>query len=418
MNTPWAVLKCKFSDNDIEPFSDDFYDRLFTNRGAGSSNMNDFFSSVSHGSLDLSESRVFGWFTLPHKRSDYRGQPDRLALVEWARDAAKKDGVDLEPFFGVIVTVNVPTDLFGVLNRRAAVCDSLSLMPSYLGQEMGHGYGLDHSRADGSDDDYRDRWDAMSTLNGCFTASHPEYGLVGPGLNAANMRSQGWLDESRVWRSSLARYDEVVELRPLHSHGEAGWLAADVGADHLIEFRTVGDWDAGLPRSAVFGHRLSANHSYILATAVGAQEAGAGDSFVLPDLTSVDVVNIDTERNVATIRIRRRLKPIWRRFVERVVHILVTSGLGGIIGSAAVDGPGLLIANGRIIPIPPWSPIAPLLREAAGYLLADGIHDPRLRISTRTSASERIRAKVDDLVPINAIRVPAHQNQARRESAP
>src|SRR5207249_1628669 len=68
------------------------------------------------------------------------------------------------------------------------------------GQEMGHAFGLDHSRQNGSDSDYQDMWDVMSTMNAfCYTAD-PNYGLRGIGLNAWNMRGRQWLDESRVWK--------------------------------------------------------------------------------------------------------------------------------------------------------------------------------------------------------------------------
>ena len=63
--------------------------------------------------------------------------------------------------------MNVPTDLFG--GPDGVVCDNDSMDPARLGQEMGHLYGLDHSRADnvkpcGDDSgmDYKDFWDVMS----------------------------------------------------------------------------------------------------------------------------------------------------------------------------------------------------------------------------------------------------------------
>ena len=78
------------------------------------------------------------------------------------------------------------------------VADKNTLQPSILGQEMGHGYGLDHSRLEGLSDDYRDPWDIMSTWDNVFMAPHPNYGLVGPFLNAANMNGRGWLAPQRV----------------------------------------------------------------------------------------------------------------------------------------------------------------------------------------------------------------------------
>jgi hypothetical protein len=81
-------------------------------------------------------------------------------------------------------------DLFGVTGGMAAVCDTLSLWPSLLGQEMGHGYGLDHSRADGSQAGYMDIRDIMSTnVGGMFsTSDNNNNTFVGPRLDAWNMR--------------------------------------------------------------------------------------------------------------------------------------------------------------------------------------------------------------------------------------
>jgi hypothetical protein len=100
------------------------------------------------------------------------------------RQAAIADGVDLSRFAGVVVSMAGSVDLFGYLGGMAAFCDSLSLQPSLLGQEMGHGYGLDHARRDWSHDDYQDPYDVMSTAN-AYEATHPEWENVGPGLCAA-----------------------------------------------------------------------------------------------------------------------------------------------------------------------------------------------------------------------------------------
>src|SRR5205085_334431 len=109
---------------------------------------------------------------------------------------------------------------------------------------MGHGYGLGHSRRDGSDEDYQDRWDIMSTAN-AFSVSDPDYCARGPGLNAWNMRGRGWLNESRVWKPQSIVFDQVVELRPLHRRDLSGWLAAELPPSdgdgghgrYLVEFR-------------------------------------------------------------------------------------------------------------------------------------------------------------------------------------
>ena len=63
-------------------------------------------------------------------------------------------GVNLEDFQNVVVVLNSGRDLFGGLNGVVCGDDGANsalsgLSPSLLGQEMGHGYGLNHSRRKG-----------------------------------------------------------------------------------------------------------------------------------------------------------------------------------------------------------------------------------------------------------------------------
>jgi PASTA domain len=312
--TPWAILLCRFNDDAREPFPRQHYENLFTNAGTGLNNLVDFFRLYSHGNIDIGGSEVFGWIQLPHARSEYTGSganpAGRNQLVQWARDAATATGVDLSRFHGVVVCMNVSTDLFGgggaVVTPNGDVNNDMS--PSMLAQEMLHGYGVDHSRADGSEDDYRDPWDAMSTAVFPTMASHPDFYRIGPGLNAANMAGRGWLDPRRVWNRG-GFFNETVMLRPHHRRDLAGFLIARVGR-FFVEFRMREGWDAAIARPAVLVHRFEANRSYLMASTTGDRDMAQGSVFQQVDqsapqrpATRVEVTSIDPGNRQATIQI-------------------------------------------------------------------------------------------------------------------
>ena len=71
IQTPWAVLRCPIQRRRFRTLRLQRYDDLFTSSGVGKLNMVDFFRDMSHGQLDLSGSRVFGWYTLDMNRSAY-----------------------------------------------------------------------------------------------------------------------------------------------------------------------------------------------------------------------------------------------------------------------------------------------------------------------------------------------------------
>jgi hypothetical protein len=348
LNTPWAILRCKWNDIDDEPLSDDYVENMFTTAGAGTNNMVDFFGTMSHGNLDLNGSQVFGWFTLPKPHTDSPAYQDvnRRAMtqdefVALACSIATTHGVPLKNFpYQVVLMNTLQGILFGQLPGSAAVCDGGNCWPSLLGQEMGHPYGLDHSRRAGSLIDYQDNWDIMSTLSGCYMVPGGPYGLYGPGLNAANMRGRGWLDRSRVLSLDVGEEDRrTVQLRPLHARELPGYLALEIG-NYIVEFRDKHKWDLEIPAAAVFVHSFSDNHSYIEQNKNGAEQLLVGDSWELDlgsDLPSmhVRVQDIDTPNRIATLTLTNRP---GRKF---------SVPIGGSMGLPWVDGGGFLGGSAR-----------------------------------------------------------------------
>jgi hypothetical protein len=391
--TPWAILACKWSDMPNEAKSIGFLEQMFTKNGRGTQNMVDFFDDNSHGNVDTGDSRVFGWLTLPKKWSDYKGSganpQGRQDLMNWARQAAIDAGIDLTPFFNVVVCMNASatqgTDLFG--GGSGVVCDTNVLQASVIAQEMGHGYGLDHSRQDGSSADYMDRWDVMSTWDSCFMEPNTDYVLIGPGLNAANMEGRGWLDESRVWSSGSTSFDTTIQLRPLHRRDLPGFLAARLG-NYLVEFRSKDRWDVAIPRSAVLVHRFEDNHSYIMSANDGAQDLVAGSTFgdnpannkfrIFGSFTTLEVTEISDAGQFATIRL------------EHSVRAIPQVGPGILFGGVASDGGGWIFIAGKFVPVPPRSPLIAILEQIAVYESANTIQQSQVRESVRREALSSI----------------------------
>ena len=341
LQTRWAVLLCKFKDDQSEPPVPNFKgicERFFTIPSSGY-NAFQFFSDMSHGNIDLSGSQVFDWLTINANVSDalpptdppppdWRPRKSQWDLMELAKEAATNAGADMRNFFGSILIMNLMTgwaqgnsahavwadwrridgrDQFGNLGTRDVGGGNGT---EVFGQEMGHGYGLNHSYREGSNLEYQDPWDIMSTF-AAWSVPDAEYCARGPGLNAWNMLSLGWLDESRVWRR-LQRYDSFngsLQLKPLHRRDLLGYLAIrlpapdNTSSDYLLEFRIKTGWDEGIPRSAVLAHQFENGHSVIMKGTAGQYDLAVGDSFERPPYFKVQVTSIDEASQTATLQI-------------------------------------------------------------------------------------------------------------------
>src|SRR5436190_24369257 len=74
--TRWAILLCSFADHATSTTAvtrpTSFFQDLFTETGAGKGGMFDYWRDMSYGAIDLTGSRVFGWFTQPQTLADHR----------------------------------------------------------------------------------------------------------------------------------------------------------------------------------------------------------------------------------------------------------------------------------------------------------------------------------------------------------
>ena len=362
---PWAVLLCKFADVPAEPpagglgipFSTT-YPLLFTSVGVFTQNVINYFWAMSHRNVDMSDSQVFGWYELDTKAADlvmpspappgWVAITTRDAVIAKAKAAARAANVPLDSYHGVIVVMNLASGISqggtgsSGCNPQPWVFADFRFVndngTDTFGHEMGHAYGLQHSRADSPDPnynpvncgnrppdpDYRDPWDVMSA--GCtYMAKDPNFAVAGPGLNASNMRFLKWLDESRVWHSPTTGFIDVVTLRPLHDLASPGWLAAELpmAADatgqskYIIEYRQKSSWDGGIPRSCVMIHRQVGPNSYSKFSTQGNPDMQPGEVFVdqatsgstLQRLSRAKVLSIDDSSSVATIELAYTTTP-------------------------------------------------------------------------------------------------------------
>ncbi|MBI3950446.1 MAG: hypothetical protein HY314_08340 [Acidobacteria bacterium] len=319
--TPWAVIKCKFSDQPQEPT----FDPAFI---TGADGMSGYWQDVSYGQISLDGSAVYGWYTLPFTLAE--GQKKTRGQRIDACIAAATD-VDFSQYYSVIAILNAQIDSGSAGGR--VVLDPLAWFVSFAAHEMGHGYGLDHSfddsgvvydpGSDGRPGAYGDGWDIMSAMT--FAGSNPtfagRFGASGPGLNAPNLDKLGWLAANRVvtWDGP----SQTINLAALNHPEASGYLMAKVPFDaanpnhyYTVEFRRQTGWDKGIPQDTVLIHEVRPDGLFYLIRANGGPERLPGQTF--HDVTNnvaITVLNMDSTSSTATVNIGR--DEVWVDFNYR-----------------------------------------------------------------------------------------------------
>jgi hypothetical protein len=332
---PWAIILCQFSDINSVPNVPDYYIDLFQRNGTGG--VGDYWREVSCNTLDLTASRVFGWFVMSHSSSEVAQltfPTDRSTLVQWGINTARANKVDLSPFRAILVVQSFGVDHGfagnGVLivdrtrepnDPRMAACEF-----GFICHEMGHGMGLPHSWSANPDREYGDGWDVMSFASTTFQFPIafgpsqdpiryvPTEGLATVGLNAQNLIRLGSLPTGRAWSPRGPDFSTPIIMEPLNQPpiGNRGALVALIPpsatrpsrpsqSTYLVEFRRKAGWDQAIPQDTVLVHEVRTNGlSYLLPSEGG--QFGPGDQFVTPDpKVFVRVMSIDAARSTASL---------------------------------------------------------------------------------------------------------------------
>lgn len=302
--TPWLIIRCMFKDETSlpPPHPNSYYAALFT--APDIENVITYWRDISFGQLDLGGSEVTPWLVLNQRRSDYKvsganQQQGRQDFVEWAKQAAIQFGADLSRFFGIIVATYRQIDLFGS-NAPHLVCGPQNNL-SQIVHEVGHGFGLNHSRSVANPVNYTDPFCVMSAMTFGNASPSPvfndRFGSSGPGLCAPYVDKAGWLAKSRIVNVSTNDRSPITtsiklspfsENDPAHKQLARFQFKTPQDVTYYIAHR-FGGWDRGLAQGAIVIHQLRADGiAYFagsIAITVGVDGAG---STLLPDKSYLD----------------------------------------------------------------------------------------------------------------------------------
>jgi hypothetical protein len=325
---PWAIILARLSDVPAVPQPPDYYADLFTRDGTGG--VCDYWRAVSNNSLDITGSRVLGWFDVGHTTAEYNTLVTQLfsgsrgPVIQWGIDAARANGANMTGLRNVLVLLNWKPTAHDhgasggnvlILHQDPTVCEF-----GFICHEMGHGFlGGGHSNSANPDTVYGDGWDLMSFATTTFQfpiTFRGSTGVATVGLNARNVEALGVLPAGRTWTPPAPDFSVSLTLDPLNQPaiGNHGHLVAKIppngtrpgranGSLYTVEFRRRQGWDQQIPEDAVLIHEVRTNTLSYLQPAMWRRYV-SGEQFTSVDpVFCVRVGAIDGVAGTAAIRV-------------------------------------------------------------------------------------------------------------------
>jgi M6 family metalloprotease-like protein len=242
--------------------------------GTSKPGIDHFWREVSYNNINLSGSRVFGWYNLPHNRAYYldsNGNANLNLLAEECTGVA-----DPQVAFPGYTTINLMFN--GNLDGAAwggwqtltrdgqRKTYGMTWMPPWgyenvgiLGHEMGHSYGLPHSSGP-YNQVYDSWWDVMSSAglgNGCNRDA--TYGCMAMHTIAAHKDKLGWIPASQKYTATLVP-DQHITIERLGTSADGNYLMAKIPIDgsstrfYTLEARRFVGYDGHTSGEAIVIH--------------------------------------------------------------------------------------------------------------------------------------------------------------------
>lgn len=386
----FAIFLCNFTDSqNPEPRSKEEYENVFLNN---SDSINQYWMDNSKEVCSIRGSKVFGWFTLPYTSTEFIARLRTLTTAPQLRIPAVPEVQRILQITDSEGKYHFSDDSFDYI--IAIFSDSIADEGNYgrtivgdniLGNdiinrdthtffchEMAHAMcqPVDHSF-----DFYLgiyNNWTDIMSARTVHSAPHSGLHFCGPNLCSVNKEILGWIPQNRIleYNDSIEINEEIEIVSRSYSDIEGIELVKISGL--YIEFVSKDKWDLGVPHSGIVINENIGGKAYVVVKDrnqpydqiwrtnmfYGNKQDNNFDWY-FGRYFYIEVMEINNETKKSRIRIERRH---INRKLFGVEGVFV--GRGG-----EDDGPGIMIVNGKIKRIPPWSPVAKILNTIGSLFI-------------------------------------------------
>lgn len=269
---PWVTIGCRFSDSTgVTPKPMSYFESLMDTSEPG---MDHYWRELSFDNINLTGSKVVGWYNLSRPRSYYVSNPDSPNLGKLAEDctAAANADVYFPEFGGINLVLNrdIGCCAWGgsqTLNRDGQTKTyAVTWLPPFgyghdwVAHEMGHGLGLPHSSGPYGRT-YDSEWDPMSG-GGICSPVHATYECIADHTVSYHKDLLGWIPPERKYTATTG-FDQVLSLDRLATPASDGsYLMAKIpipGSStrfYTVETRRSVGYDDQIPGEAIVIHKV------------------------------------------------------------------------------------------------------------------------------------------------------------------